>query len=399
MGLLNDLELALAAVFGNRLRSALSALGIALGVASVVLLTSIGEGAHQYVLAQFTQFGANILEVTPGTTETVGIPGVLGGSTRKLTIDDAIAIGRLPAVERSMAFAFGQAEVEAGERGRSVYVYGGTSDLPDIWKFGVRQGRFLPEGDPHRGASVAVLGPTLKRELFDDANALGRFVRVGGTRFRVIGVMEPKGRLLGFDMDDAVYVPLASALQLFNLEEVWEIQVTFAESYPVDRIEEDIRNLLIGRHGDEDFTITTQNAMLDVLNGVMGVITFAVAGIAGISLLVGAVGILTMTWIAVGERTPEIGLMRALGATRAQVLRMFLTEAAVLATIGGLVGIGSGVLLAHFLELIVPGLPVEIPFVYAGAGLVTSVVTGILSGTAPARRAARLEPIDALRAE
>jgi putative ABC transport system permease protein len=392
--------MALRALGGQRLRSLLSMLAIGIGVAAVILLTSIGEGARRYVVQEFTQFGTNLLAVTPGKSETIGIPGVTGGSTRKLTIDDALALERLAVVEDAMPVALGQARVEAGERGRSVYVYGATGALPDVWKFGVRQGSFLPRGDPRRGTLVAVLGPKLKRELFGEESALGEFVRIAGTRLRVVGVMEPKGQMLGFDLDDAAYVPVRTAMRMFNLEELYEIEVMFAAGTPAARVEEEVRALLMQRHGgNDDFTIVTQTEMLAVFGKVMDVVTLAVGAIAGISLFVGAIGILTVMWITVGERTSEIGLARAIGATRRQIHRLFLVEASCLAGIGGALGLAIGNGLAGLLRLLVPGLPVHVPFAYVAAGLACSVVTGLVSGLLPARRAAHLDPIEALRAE
>lgn len=388
------------ALRGNPLRSMLSMLGIAIGVAAVVLLTSLGEGARRYIVAQFTQFGTNVLTVTPGKVHTHGIPGALGGTTRKLTIDDAEALARLPEVKEVVSVVVGQARVEGASRGRSVYVYGTTAELPLVWKFEVGQGRFLPPGDPRRGGSVAVLGPRLKRELFAEENALGEFVRVAETRFRVIGVMTPKGRILGFDLDDAVYIPLATAMQIFNLDEVAEIDVAFAHEGMTDQVERAVRALLTDRHaGNEDFTIITQTAMLDVFGRIMDVITLSVAVIAGISLLVGAIGIFTMMWISVGERVSEIGLLRALGATAAQVHRLFLLEAVLLTLLGGLAGLCVGLGGAALLRAWVEGLPVYTPPEYIVAALGMSAVAGLVSGVGPARRAASLEPVDALRAE
>jgi putative ABC transport system permease protein len=211
--------------------------------------------------------------------------------------------------------------------------------------------------------------------------------------------MQPKGQMMGFDVDDIAIVPVASALRLFNQDELFEIDLVYSSVGDTARVEAEARRVLTTRHGDEDFTVTTQEAMLDVFGKVMDVITMSVGAIAGISLLVGATGILTMMWIAVGERTGEIGLLRALGATAGQVQAVFLAEAVALATLGGVAGISFGLGLGWLLRVVVPGLPVETPMRFVLAGLVVSFATGVVAGVAPARRAAALDPIEALRAE
>ncbi len=396
----DTLLIGLGAMRSHRLRSALSMLGVAIGITAVILLTSIGEGTRRFMMTEFTQFGTNVMQVAPGKTETTGMPGVLGGTTHKLTIDDAEALSRVHGVEEVVPVAIGQARVEGNGRGRSVFIYGVTAAVPDVWRFEVGQGSFLPPGDPRRGAMVTVLGPKLKRELFGDQNALGEFVRVAGFRLRVIGVMAPKGRILGLDIDDATYVPVATAMQMFNLDELIEIDLRFSHQGMTNRVVEGVRELLIRRHsGKEDFTITTQTAMLEVFDNVMNVVTTAVAAIGGISLLVGAIGILTMMWIAVHERVNEIGLMRAVGATEQNVGRLFLMEAVILTVLGGCCGIVAGLGLAAVLRLAVPGMPVYTPPEYIAAALGVSLITGLLSGVMPARRAASLHPVEALRTE
>lgn len=393
------LRLALGSVFGHRLRSLLSMVGIAIGIASVILLTSIGEGTRRYMVGQFTQFGTNLIGVHPGKTQTSGLPGVFGGTTRKLTVDDALALARIPGIEEVVPVAFGSARIEANGRSRSLFIYGVTPNAPRAWKLVVRQGTFWPAGDPQRGAQLVVLGPKAKRELFGEANALGRFVRIAGTRFRVIGVMGAKGQFLGFDINDSAYVPVASAMKLFNLPELNEIDIVYTNAGAAGRVEREIRRVLTDRHGSEDFSVTTQAAMLEVFGNVMNVVTLAVGAIAGISLLVGAIGILTMMWIAVGERTSEIGLARAIGATRRQVHLLFLTEAAALSTVGGALGVLGGMGTAALLRLAIPGLPVSTPPLFVALAVGVSLLTGLLSGLLPARRAAALDPIEALRTE
>ncbi len=389
-----------ATILGHRLRSVLTMVGISIGIASVILLTSIGEGTRQFVLGEFTQFGTNVMGINPGKAITTGSPGALGGTYRKLTIEDAEALRRVAGVENVVPVIMGTARVQAGERGRSVFVYGVNSEIPDVWKFEVRQGRFLPEGDPRRGAPVVVLGPKLKREILGEENALGRLVRLGDQRFLVIGVMAPKGLLLGFDIDDAAYIPVARARALFNEDGLIEIDLTFSQHSDPDRVVADVRSTLMARHeGEEDFTITTQTEMMDVFGRVMTVISAAAGGIGAISLVVGAIGILTIMWISVNERTTEIGLAKAIGAGSGQILGLFLLEASLLSLIGGVLGVGIGMGIARIVRLLVPGLPVQTPVPYVLAALAVSLVVGLASGALPARRAARLSPVEALRAE
>jgi putative ABC transport system permease protein len=393
-------RLALGALIGHRQRTFLSILGISIGIAAVVLLTSVGEGTRRYILGEFSQFGTHIIGINPGKSETFGIPGVMGGTTQKLTIDDSEALERIPGVELVVPLVVGQGRVEARGRGRSVFVYGVTSDMPELWQFDLGYGSFLPPGDPRRTSSMVVLGPKLKSELFGDENPLGEFVRIAGRRLRVIGVMAPKGQILGTDIDDVAYVPVATALTLFNMAELTEIDLSYAEGASTPRVVDDITALLTERHsGREDFTITTQEAMLSVFGNVMDVITVAVGGIGAISLLVGAIGILTMMWISVGERTHEIGLLKALGATRRQILGLFIAEAVVLGLAGGVLGAGGGLGLVGLIRLLVPALPLGTPIEYVVAALCVSLFTGLASGILPARRAAAMDPILALRTE
>jgi putative ABC transport system permease protein len=393
-------SLAWGAVLANRLRSALTMLGVIIGVASVILLTALGEGARRYILGEFGQFGTNLLSVSPGRATTSGMPGGIGATVRKLTIDDAEALYRVPGVERVIPVEIGPARVSSGERGRSVLVYGVTSDVPAVWKFAIGQGRFLPPADPRRAQPLVVLGPTLKRELFGDTNALNRHVHVGGRRFLVIGVMAPKGQMLGIDIDDAAYMPVASAQGLFHHDGVTHFDVLFSEHARAADVVAGVKAVLMRRHdGEEDFTVTTQTEMLEVLDRVLGVVSLAVVAIAAISLVVGAIGILTVMWIAVGERTPEIGLMKALGAGGGQISLVFLLEAVALSTLGGAIGLGLGLGVALTARWLVPDLPLAAPALYIALAFAVSVAVGVAAGVLPARRAARLDPIEALRAE
>ncbi len=398
--LLRDfLHLTFTSLSAHRLRSFLSALGIAVGIAAVVLLTSIGEGLRQFVLSEFTRFGTNLVAINPGRATTAGTSMGIFGSERPLTIEDAEALKRLPYVRAVVPFVQGNAEVEAGNRHRRTTVFGTGPQLPEAFSMAVATGHFLPHDDPVAPRALAVLGSKMRHELFGESTSLGQRITIGGSRYRVIGVMESKGTVLGFDLDDTVYIPAVRALSLFNRDGLFEIDVLYDEQTSVYRVVQGIKRTLEARHGREDFTITTQQQMLDVLGSILNVLTVSVAAIGGISLLVGAIGIVTIMTIAVNERTSEIGLLRALGAKQPQVLALFLGEAVAVAAIGGLSGLLLGVSLAWLLHFFLPALPVHTPLSYVIAAEVVAVGMGLLAGVLPARRAARLDPVEALQAE
>jgi putative ABC transport system permease protein len=392
-------RLAAGAVTAHRSRSLLTSLGIAVGIAAVVLLTSIGEGVHRFVLQEFSQFGTNIIGVTPGKTETFGISGAQISNVRPLSLDDSAALARLENIVATMPVVQGNAEVEFGGRTRRTMILGVGSELPLIWSMNVSAGRFLPADDQRAPRAFVVLGAKVRSELFGGRNPLGERLRVGGGRYRIVGVMESKGQFLGFDLDDAVYVPAGKALELFNRESLMEIDLVYRAGVSAEAVSASIKRLLQSRHGSEDFTVTTQQQMLDVLGSVLDVLTFAVAALGGISLFVGGVGILTIMTIAVRERRSEIGLLRAIGARRSQVLRLFLLESLFLSAIGGVAGLVIGLGLAMAITFAVPGLPVHPSMEYVLLAELLAVVIGLTAGVLPARHAAGLQPLDALRAE
>ena len=393
------IKLALSGVFSQQMRSFLTALGIAVGIASVVLLTSIGEGIHHYVLSEFTQFGTNLIGINPGVTLTHGTPGAMISNIRPLTLDDSLALKQIPEVIGVVPLVQGNGPVEYRGKTRRTYVFGVGHQVPEVWQMRVISGRFLPDEDPRSARAFAVLGSRVREELFKDQNPLGKLVRIGGERYRVIGLMESKGQMLGFDLDDAVYIPVARSLAMFNRESLMEIDLLYAHGISADQVSKKAKALLISRHGTEDFTLTTQEQMLEVLGSVLNILTLAVGALGGISLFVGGIGILTIMTIAVQERTSEIGLLRAIGAGQGQILMLFMGEAITLSSMGGFAGLILGMGGAWLLGLAIPALPTHTPLIYVILAELLAVLIGLLSGVVPAYRASRLDPVEALRSE
>ena len=392
--------LTLEALRSHRLRYGLSTLAITVGVAAVVMLSSLGEGMRHVIMGQMTQFGTNLIGIYPGKIETSGMPGLLGGSARRLTLDDARALSRIPGVAGTVPTTLGTGVVQYGNRNRRVYVYGASADVPQTWSMDVAVGEFLPDVDYDRASPVVVIGPRLKQELFGDANPLGEIVRIAETRFRVIGVMEQKGQFLGFDLDDAAYILVANAMQLFNRPELDEIDLVAASGDAIDPVVERATAMLKERHnGLVDFTVVTQKEGQAMVDRIVSVVSGVVTGIAMISLLVGAIGILTIMWIVVQERVGEIGLAKAIGATRGQILMWYLFESGVTALAGGVAGLLLGIGGAGLLSSMVPGIEALTSPLLMGQALLMALVVGVGAGVAPAMKAAAMDPVEALRGE
>jgi putative ABC transport system permease protein len=378
-------------------RAGLALLGTAIGVAAVLVMVALGEGALRLVRAQFEMLGPNVLAILPGKSETSGaFPGLIG-TPRDLTLADARTLGRaVDSVERLAPIVFGNEELAVGGHTRRVLVLGTTAELRAIRRLEVRAGTFLPEEAWDRAAPVLVLGAALVEQLFPGENPLARWVRLGRARVRVVGVLGSQGTHFGVDLDETVMVPVATAMRLFDQASLNRIALEVRPGFDLARAEERCRAVLLERHGVEDFTLTTPDAILAAFEGILAVLTLALSAIAAISLVVAGIGIMNVMLVSVSERTGEIGLLRALGATTAGVARLFLIEAALISCGGGVLGLALGALLVQAGARWFPLLPAAIPAWAGAAAILVALATGLLFGLLPALRAVKLEPVAAL---
>ncbi len=395
----DTLRFAAGSLQGSRSRTVLMMIAMSIGVAAVVILTALGEGARRYVVGQFSSLGTNLVIVFPGRSETAGItPGMLLGQTpRDIVLADARALMRSTAIRRLAPLTMGAAMASHDALNRDVVVMGTTSDMLEIRHMEIAQGQFLPEIDPDDAMPVCVLGMTIKRELFGPGNAVGAWLRLGDRRFRVIGVMASQGESMGENTDELVIIPVASAHQLFNTQALFRILIEATGRDTIERAKHEAEQIMKERHGSElDVTVITQDAVLVTFDRILRALTLALGGIAAISLSVAGVLIMNVMLIAVAQRTPEIGLLKALGAPPHQIRRLFFAEAALLSVIGSVAGLIIGEIGSLIIAKAYPVLPTSPPWWAVLAAFALALCTGILFSVWPARRAARLDPVAAL---
>ena len=399
MRLADTLRFARDAATGYPMRTALSVLAMSIGVAAVVLLTALGDGARRYVVGQFSSLGTNLVIVLPGRSGTGGFnpANAITSTPRDLTIDDAASLRRLPNVKRVAPLAVGTSEMAFGGRLREVMVAGSTADFIPIRNFELAQGKALPDEDWNRGSPVAIIGAKLREELFGATPPLGQLIRVGDRRLRIIGVLKPTGQGLGMNTDELVIIPVALAQSMFNSNTLFRIMIEASSRDAILPAKDAALQTIKQRHrSEEDITVITQDAVLATFDKLLGALTLAVAGIAAISLAVAGILVMNVMLVAVTQRTGEIGLLKALGASGRTIRLAFLSEAAMLSAVGALLGYVLGQAGAFALRQVFPVFPAYPPDWAVIAGLGTALTTGLLFGVMPARRAARLDPVLAL---
>jgi putative ABC transport system permease protein len=393
------IRLSLDSALRARTRSIMLLLAMSIGVAAVIALTSLGEGARRYVADEFQALGTRMVIVIPGRSETGGVsPGMLAGETpRDLTLGDALAVQRLPGVERVAPVVVGSAPASVGSLEREAPVMGSSADLQPVHGFKLARGSFLPPGDLSRDTAVAVIGSNIARELFPGREAIGGNLRIGDRRFRVIGVLADQGRMIGMDSQELIIVPVSAAQALFNTESLFRMLIQAHTRDDMTRVRSATIEAIKLRHqGEEDVTVITQDALLSTFDRIFTALTLTLAGIASISLAVAGVLIMNVMLVSVSQRTSEVGLLKAIGATRAQITALFLTEAILVSVAGAVAGLFVGFGVDWIVGKIYPSLPLSPPTWAVALAIVVAVLSGVVFGLLPARRAARLDPVAAL---
>jgi putative ABC transport system permease protein len=402
MNFIETFRVSIEAIFSNKLRSGLTMLGVIIGVMAVILLVSIGEGARVYITKELTGLGTNLIVIQPGkTTTSGGFHPPSAGTVRKLTYEDSLALRRRAwLLTDAVPIVLGTGRVKYQNKGRDTTVIGTTAEFERVRNLFVDTGSFVRQEDVDTKAKVVVLGRKVKDELFGEESPLGKNVTLSDARYRVVGVMRKKGMSLGWDVDDVVFIPVTSGQELFDTDAIFEMIASTPRADDTERAIVQIKDILIRRHAHkEDFTIVTQGAMLETMNTILNVLTAALGGIAGISLLVGGIGIMNIMLVSVRERTREIGIRKALGARNRDIMAQFMIEAMTLSGAGGIIGIIAGVGFALLIPMFVDVLPTSVSAWSILMAFFFSAAVGVFFGVYPARKAALQDPIQALRYE
>ena len=396
--------MAVNALLANKLRSLLTMLGIIIGVGAVIAMVSIGMGVRTSVADSFASLGSNMLIIMPGSTNHGGVRGA-AGSRKSLKYDDAKAIeSKIKGIDYVSPTVSSSYQVVNGNLNWNTSVEGVTPELMQIRALKVENGSFISASDMNKRSRVAVIGPTVAANLFGAENPVGQNIRINNQPFKVIGITASKGQSIGQDQDDVIYIPLTTAQErMLAITHIHSVNIQVSSPEKMDQVQAEIENLLRQRHHiragmEDDFTVRNMTSLMESFTENTNMITLLLGSIASISLLVGGIGIMNIMMVSVTERTREIGIRKALGATSSNVLMQFMIESMVIGIVGGVIGIASGILLSKaigaFGGLTTPVdiLPVLVSFSFA-------VGIGLFFGIYPARKAARLDPIDALRYE
>ncbi|PPD22180.1 MAG: peptide ABC transporter permease [Methylomonas sp.] len=389
---------ALHSIKSQFLRTGLIILAMSIGVTSVTVLIALSESARRYIINEFETLGTHLVIVLPGRTETTGgAPPLFGETPRDLTLADAASLLHSPHIAAIAPLTIGLAPVTAEGLERETNVFGSTHDLLRVRHLAMAQGSFLPKSELNDAASVCVIGQTIRQELFANTPPLGQWLRINDRRYRVIGVLASEGESIGVDFDEMVIIPVASAQALFDTQSLFRILIETKSRDAMFKAIDDVKNIIKLRHeGEDDITVITQDSVVGAFNKILTALTIAVACIGGVSMVVAGVLVMNVMLISVTQRTAEIGLLKALGATQTQIQRLFLAEAIVLSFMGAILGLIIGRLVMTVLQVAYPSFPISLPNWGLVSAIVVSILTGLVFGVLPARKAARLDAIAAL---
>jgi putative ABC transport system permease protein len=397
--MIQDLMLqALKAVKTQPLRAGLIILAMSIGVASINVLTALGDSARNYVINEFESLGTHLIIVLPGRTETTGgHPPIFGETPRDLTIDDANSLLRSRNIVAIAPVSIGSAPVSVKGLERDTSIMGSTFALKQVRHLSIEQGQFLPIIDAEKEVSVCVIGQTIREQLFPHQQAVGQWLRINDRRFRVIGVLAKEGQSIGVAFDEIVIVPVGSALALFDSHSLFRILIESSSQPAMLKAVDEIKHIIKLRHeGEEDVTVITQDSVVNTFDKILSALTYTVAGIATVSLAVAGVLVMNVMLVSVSQRTVEIGLLKAIGATQRQLHRLFLSEAAILSLAGAIFGSLIGKTGIWLLQWFYPHFPLSLPVWAWFASILVALGTGLIFGILPARNAARLDPLAAL---
>jgi putative ABC transport system permease protein len=396
------LRMSVESLLAQKLRTVLTVLGMVIGVSSVILLVSLGEGAKKYVMREFEGLGANLIVIQPGKSDKkthFGPP--VGAAQRKMTTADVAAIERRAVnLEAVSGLILGTVSVRHEESISNITVFGTNEQFPEIITLQIGRGSYFSREEDEYRRRVVVLGNNIAEELFGDDDPIGRTVKLNESEFRIVGVLAPMGDKLGLSFDELGFIPTEAALKLFNEDKLFGIRAKASSRVGMDDAVAEITEILKERRdGEEDFTVLTQISMMESMNTILSMLTYVLGAIAAISMVVGGIGIMNIMWVSVVERTQEIGIRRAVGARRCDILQQFVAEAVGLSFLSGALGVGGAVIITYSLHLIFPTFDMRAPFWIVAPAFVLALLVGTIFGVGPAWRASRIETLDALRYE
>jgi len=387
------------ALVRQRFRSAMALLSVCIGVSAVLVLTALGEGARGYVRHEFSQLGTDILVMFPGKSETTGgMPPVMGTAERDITLDDAEQLKqRISAIKDLAPMVIGSTDVSFAGRAHTVMVLGTNHMFINVRKLSLQSGSNLSDSDIRTASNECIIGQKVKTALYGNESAIGQWLRVGTYRFRVVGILNGETDSFGIDLGDAIIIPVAAAQQLFNVNGLFRLLIQLKPEYSLVATQLRVIDVMRDLHQAEDVTVNSPGAMLESLDKILGVITLGIGALGLISLAVAGILIMNITLINISQRTQEIGLLKAIGASSKNVQMIFLSESVLLVSLGTFIGVIFGECLVLLGRYFMPSIPFATPLWALVLTVVVSMISGLVFSWRPAKKSSELQPLEALQ--